>query len=121
MKKNEDGKFSASLYIIVIYIFTFAPFYGFIIDLFEGIDKSLKKILYAFYLLIIIFLVVKKYYNNKKLEKILKENKNKIYFPIWAYFLIFPVSVILGIGTYILISVNILQKFNLEGYLYKLF
>jgi len=122
LNKDYPAVFVSSLYLIFIYIFLLAPFYGVFVDLLKGMDKVLVKFLYAFYIITISILVFSKYYNNKKLDKILLENKNiKPLLPTWCYFLALPLSMILGIGFYIFISINILKRFNLEGYFYHFF
>ena len=121
LKKDYPATFVSSLYISFIYIFLFAPIYGFVVDLLQGIDKSFIKMLYAGYVVFILFFIFKKYYNKKTLNKILKIGETQKYFKSWIYFLTLPLSMILGVGVYILISINIVKRFNLEGFLYNLF
>jgi len=121
LARDYPAKFVSSLYIAFIYIFLFAPVYGLCVDLIHGVDKLIIKFLYAFYFLLILIRIFIKYYNKVILTNVFKENKNKkIIFPNWCYFLILPLSMIFGIGLYILLSQSIMQKFNLEGYLYNL-
>lgn len=121
LNKDYPATLVSCLYITLIYIFLLAPIYGLCIDLLIGINKSIIKILYTIYVLAILFFTFKKYYNKENLSKIIKENRStKKSLPAWCYFLILPISMIFGLGSYILISIHILQKFNLEGSLYNL-
>lgn len=122
LNKDYPATFVSCLYIAFIYIFLLAPIYGLLSDLLSGIDKRTMKLLYAVYVLIILIMVFRKYYNKNIFNRVLSENKiKKTYLPTWSYFLVLPLCMILGIGSYILISVYIIQQFNLEGYLYRLF
>ena len=121
LKKDYPATFVSSLYISFIYIFLFAPIYGFAVDLLHGINKNFIKILYATYVVLILFFIFKKYSNKKTLNKILKIGETQKHFKSWIYFLMLPLSMILGVGVYILISINIVKRFNLEGFLYNLF
>ncbi|KXH79543.1 hypothetical protein [Chryseobacterium kwangjuense] len=121
LNKDYPATFVSCLYITFIYMFLLAPIYGFCIDLLKGLDKNIIKFLYIIYVVIILILIFKKYYNKVTLQAILNGNRNnKQYLPNWCYFLILPVCMIFGIGLYILITIQVLQRFNLEGYLYSL-
>ena len=80
LKKDYPATFLSSLYISFIYIFLFAPIYGFVVDLIQGIDKSFIKMLYTGYVVFILFFIFKKYYNKKTLNKILKIGETQKYF-----------------------------------------
>lgn len=121
LKKDYPATFVSSLYISFIYIFLFAPIYGFVVDLLQGINKGFIKILYAGYVVLILFLIFKKYYNKKTLYTILKIGDAQKSFNSWVYFLMLPLSMILGVGVYILVSIYIVKRFNLEGVFYNLF
>ncbi len=121
LNKDYPATFVSCLYITFIYMFLLAPIYGLCIDLFKGLDVNIIKFLYIIYVMVIFIVIFKKYYNKVTLNAILNRNKNnKQYLPTWCYFLILPVSMIFGISFYILISIQVLQRFSLEGYLYDL-
>jgi len=121
LNKDYPATFVSCLYLTFIYMFLLAPIYGVCIDLFKGLDKNIIKFIYIIYVVVIFVMIFKKYYNKVILHAILNGNKNnKQYLPTWCYFLILPVSMIFGIGFYILISTQVLQRFSLEGYLYDL-
>ncbi|WP_111959229.1 hypothetical protein [Chryseobacterium lathyri] len=121
LNKDYPATFVSCLYIAFVYMFLFAPIYGLCIDLFKGIGKNIIKFLYIIYVAVILIIIFKKYYNKVTLNNILNRNKHKKqYLPTWCYFIILPISMILGIGLYILVSIQILQRLNLEGYLYDL-
>lgn len=122
LNRDYPATFVSCLYITCIYIFLLTPIYGLSVKLLTGVDKNVVKLLYAIYVLIILILVFRKYYNKNIFNRVLNENKiKKRYLPTWSYFIILPLCMVLGIGSYILTSVYIIQKFNLEGYLYNLF
>ncbi|HCA07163.1 hypothetical protein [Chryseobacterium sp.] len=120
LNKDYPATFVSCLYIALIYMFLLAPIYGLCIDLLQGLDKNIVKFIYVIYVATIILIIFKKYYKKAILKNVLDKNKSKQYLPTWCYFLILPLSMILGVGFYVLISIQILQRFNLEGYLYKL-
>lgn len=121
LNKDYPATFVSCLYITFIYMFLLAPIYGLCIDLFKGLDVNIVKFLYIIYVMVIFIVIFKKYYNKVTLNAILNRNKNnKQYLPTWCYFLILPVSMVFGISFYILISIQVLQRFSLEGYLYDL-
>lgn len=121
LKKDYPAIFVSSLYLSFMYIFLFTPLYGCIIDLLYGINKSTAKFLYAVYAITIAFFVFKKYYNKKTLERVLNNNRNKKNYKAWYYFLALPFSMCIGIGLYVIISIYVLKRLNMEGVLYRLF
>lgn len=122
--KNMSGRFLSCLYISFIFLFLCAPIYGFIHDLLIGIPKSVSPWLYGIYILIILSLVVRRYGNRKVIlelvKKFRKQNTNKLY-PSWPYFLILPISMVVGIGSYFLLYDYVIQRYQLEGMLYEFF
>lgn len=122
LKKGDSAKFASCLYIAFIYIFLLAPIYGLLINLLKGISEGAIKFLYVIYLTAIVFIVFRKYYSKSKFEKIFSDNRiKKLFLPTWFYFFVLPLSMIYGVGLYILLSIHVLQRFNLEGMLYDLF
>lgn len=122
--KNMSGRFLSCLYISFIFLFLCAPIYGFIHDLLIGIPKSAFKWLYVIYILIILGLVTRRYGKREAIfelvKKFRKHNKNKIS-PSWPYFLVLPISMVVGIGSYFLLYDYVIHRYELEGLLYEFF
>lgn len=120
-EKDDIPLFSSVIYIIAIYMALSLFICGTFANLFKSkgfpYDKSIFIIWYSF----IIIRILKKYYNKSIRNKILVDNsmKHKL-FPNWFYFLLLPLSILLGILLYIICYVYIIDKYNLHGYLYKL-
>ncbi len=66
---------------------------------------------------------MKYYFNDDNLKKILSSNTNNKYNKTvskWWFFFILPISMVIGIGSYFYISLYLINKYELEGFLYKL-
>jgi hypothetical protein len=115
--------FSSSLYLSCIeFILTF-PILGFILELFRHDTIYYGKLIFVL-LIIIVILNFKYYFNAYNLKKILLNNENNKYNKIiskWWFFCILPLSMIIGFGSHILISIHIVKEYNLQGFLYELF
>lgn len=67
----------------------------------------------------IIIRIIRKYYNQKNLNDILAQNQKKKILPTWFYFTILPISMVIGVALYGLITSYIIKKFDLEGIIYQ--
>ena len=71
-------------------------------------------------MIIIGIYVIRKYYNPKNLKNILAQNrKKKKILPTWCYFTILPISMVIGVALYGLITSFVIKKFGLEGIIYQ--
>ena len=119
-KKNDPALFSSVMYLIGIYFSLLMPIHSSIIDLFKGIGKNYEKGMMFGCMIIIGIYVIRKYYNPKNLKNILAQNrKKKKILPTWCYFTILPISMVIGVALYGLITSFVIKKFGLEGIIYQ--
>jgi len=119
-KKDDPALFSSSMYLIGIYFSLLMPIHSSIIDLFKGIGKNYEKGMMFVCMIIIGIYVIRKYYNPKNLNNILVQNqKKKKILPTWCYFTILPISMVVGVALYGLITSYVIKKFGLEGIIYQ--
>ena len=119
-KKNDPALFSSVMYLIGIYFSLLMPIHSSIIDLFKGIGKNYEKGMMFVCMIIIGIYVIRKYYNPQNLKNILAQNrKKKKILPTWCYFTILPISMVIGVALYGLITSFVIKKFGLEGIIYQ--
>ena len=119
-KKNDPALFSSSMYLTTIYIFLLMSIYGFIANLFRNNESIYHRGIVIGNIISIGIYVVRKYYNQKNLNNILAQNqKKKKILPTWLYFTILPISMVIGVALYGLITSYIIKKFDLEGIIYQ--
>ena len=119
-KKDDPALFSSVMYLIGIYFSLLMPIHSSIIDLFKGIGKNYEKGMMFVCMIIIGIYVIRKYYNPKNLKNILAQNrKKKKILPTWCYFTILPISMVIGVALYGLITSFVIKKFGLEGIIYQ--
>jgi|GEM_PF-1087141 hypothetical protein len=118
-KKNDPALFSSVMYLCAIYmalsLFICGTFANFFRSKYHSYDKWIFIIWYAF----IIIRIIRKYYNQKNLNDILAQNQKKKILPTWFYFTILPISMVIGVALYGLITSYIIKKFDLEGIIYQ--
>lgn len=122
LKKNDPARFASSLYLSAIEFTLVLPVFGFILELFRYHNVFYGKLIFVL-LIIIIALNLKYYFNDGILKNIITSNKNNKYnktISKWWFFCILPLSMIIGFGSHILISIHIVKEYNLQGFLYKL-
>lgn len=123
-KENQSGRFFSSLYLSLVILFLCTPFYGLINDLLIGYSKSFLKWIFGIYVAMIFVSVFYRYGKRGMTLALTKQFGNRTSLkkmPSWPFFLILPLAMIIGIGSYILLSIYCIKKYNLEGFLYKLF
>lgn len=113
-KKDDIPLFSSVMYIIAIYMALSLFICGSIANLVKSNDFPYDKGVFIIWYSYIIIYVLRKYYNKSIRNRILNHNslKRKL-FPNWFYFLLLPLSIILGIVLYSLCYVYIIKQYNL--------
>ena len=114
--------FTSCLYLSSIEFILAFPILGFILELFRHDKVDYGKLIFVL-LIIIVVLNFKYYFSDDNLKKILSSNRNNKYNKIiskWWFFFILPISMVIGFSSYFYVTLYIVNKYELEGFLYKL-
>ncbi len=121
LKKDDPALFTSILFISTCYFNIFLPLIGTLGNLMKKGETHKNGYIILVYGLLIIFFVGRRYIKNRNdiLRRYSKSKYNKSV-PTWMIYIIFPLSIVFGIGLFIVIMKTIINPYNLTGYLYNL-
>lgn len=117
LKKDDPARFNSTLYISLIYLFILFPLFSLLLELLRGDDKWVTKSMYIIYCILILFYNVNRY--SKNYIKTINTNYKVNSVPNWLFFVILPITMVLGIVFYIWIKKSIVDEYQLQGYIYN--
>lgn len=98
-KKRESAKFLSPLYMAMVFAFLFFPFALFLCELLRDPYHRNDGYLLSIYLLMILIFSYLRFFPNKKIWLINKKFEGNGYnykIPDWCFFVVLPLSIILG-------------------------
>ena len=124
LKANESGQSISPLYLGLCLFFFFIPLSSIIADMMRGDNALYFKGVVAIYCLVIFVPVYIRYMRKGKtrelIGKFLNCSLNRI-IPTWCFFLVLPISVVVGVTGAILVSKYIVDPCGLTGIWYPFF
>lgn len=124
LKANESGQLISPLYLGLCLFFFFIPLSSIIADMMRGDNALYFKGVVAIYCLVIFVPVYIRYMRKGKTRELIGKfsncSLNRI-IPTWCFFLVLPISVVVGVTGTILVSKYIVDPCGLTGIWYPFF
>lgn len=123
LKKKDPARFAASLYVSMTIGLVFSPILFLCAELLRTENGNADAIIFLLYFTIILVWTVCTF-NKIRIQQLKTElysKRIKLSIPSWCLFTILPIGFIWAIFMYWMILSNLIQPYNLEGSLYKLF
>ncbi|SFG72184.1 hypothetical protein SAMN05216383_13311 [Prevotella sp. KH2C16] len=112
--------FCSILYVASILLFVFLLVFGSIAEMLRDRQGNINGLVFVAYFAVILLYVAIRYLKKGRVLHILEcfqRNKYDELMPTWLLFMILPVSMVIGIGGFALLSVFIIQPYGLKGFL----